>query len=188
LSGQDLLLLASVWLGLIVALSLYLFDEQFFDPFVRLFEAMVLNKSASGSAEERLYWNVQSLQAFLDTFGLGVGLGSSRASSWPVAVVSQLGIVGALLMAALVGVLVRDMVLPKAQGLDRRTLALVSGARAAALAGLAAASVSSGFADPGLVFFIALAVVGACRKGELAASAERRQAVAGTPATASPRT
>jgi hypothetical protein len=66
------------------------------------------------------------------------------------------------------------MVSPKAQGVDRQTLALVSGARTAALAALAGSSISSGYADPGLTFFMALAVVGACREGELAASARRR--------------
>jgi hypothetical protein len=174
LSRQDLFVLAFVWLTLIVIMSIYLLDERLFDPLVRLFEAVVLNKSATGSAEERFYWNAQSLQAFLDTFGLGVGLGSSRAASWLVAVVSQLGIVGALLMAALVGVLIRDIAAPQPRTVDRRTLALVSGARAAALASLAAASVASGFADPGLVFFVALAIVGACRNGRLAASAQPR--------------
>jgi hypothetical protein len=182
-SSQDLLVLVFVWMALIVALSLYLLDERLFDPLVRLFEAVVLNKSASGSAMERHYWNVQSLQAFLDTFGLGVGLGSSRASAWPVAVVSQLGIVGALLMSALVGVLLRDLVSPQPRGVDQQTLALVAGARAAALASLAADCVSGGAAYPGLIFFIAVAVVGACRKGELTASARLRPAFAATQGT-----
>jgi hypothetical protein len=171
LAGPDLLILAYVWLALIIVLSLYLVDERLFDPLVRLFDAMVLNKSASGSAEERLHWNLVGLQAFVDTFGLGVGLGSSRASGWPVAVLSQLGIVGALLITALVVVLLHDLAAPKPRGLDRKTQALVSGVRSAALAGLAGASVSGGFADPGLIFFIALAVVGASRKGELTARA-----------------
>lgn len=178
LSSSDLLVLSLVWLALIVVLSLYLADEQVFDPIVRLFEAVVLNKSSSGSAEQRFYWNAQSLQAFLDTFGLGVGLGSSRASSWLVAVISQLGVAGTLLMAALVGVLLRDLALPKPRAVDRRTLALTSGARAAALASLAAASVSNGSADPGLIFFIALAVVGARRKGEPAAPVRRAPGLA----------
>jgi hypothetical protein len=173
LSGPDLLILAFVWLALIVVLSLYLIDERLFDPFVRLFEAMVLNKSTSGSAEERLHWNLIGLQAFADTFGLGVGLGSSRASSWAVAVIAQLGIIGTLLMAVLVAVLLHDMAAPKPQGVDRKILALTSGVRAAALAGLAAGSVSAGYADPGLIFFVALAVVGACRSGELNAAALR---------------
>jgi hypothetical protein len=169
LSRADILVLASVWLALIVVLSAYLFDERTFDPIVHLFETMVLHKASSGSAEARFYWNAQSMQAFHDTFGLGVGLGSSRASSWLVAVLSQLGIPGTLLIAALVGVLVRDMMAAGPQHVDGQTLALVSGARASALASLAGASVSSGSADPGLLFFFALAVVGAWRKGELAA-------------------
>jgi hypothetical protein len=171
LTRQDALVLAFVWLALIVVLSVYLLDDRIFDPVVHLLETVVLNKSASGSAQVRFHWNAQGLQSFLDTFGLGVGLGSSRAASWLVAVVSQLGVAGALLLAALVGVLLRDMAYPKPRHVDQQTLALVSGARAAALASLAAGSVSSGYADPGLIFFIALAVVCACRKGELAARA-----------------
>ncbi len=178
LSGQDLLILAFVWLTLIVVLSVYLLDERIFDPIVHLFETMVLNKATSESAEVRFYWNAQSMQAFLDTFGMGVGLGSSRAASWLVAVLSQLGIVGTLLIGALVGMLFRDMVSAKPRHLDRKTLGLVSGARASALASLAGSSLASGFADPGLLFFIALAVVGACRKGELAAPVRRQPAFA----------
>jgi hypothetical protein len=173
LSRQDALVLAFAWLALIVVLSAYLLDDRSLDPAAQLFEAVVLNKSASGSAQVRFHLNSMSLQAFIDTYGLGIGLGSGRAASWLVAVVSQLGVAGALLMAALVGVLILDLALPRPQGLDRETFALVSGARAAALASLAAASVSSGFADPGPIFFVALAVVGACRKGELAGSIRR---------------
>jgi hypothetical protein len=182
LSGQDLLVLAFVWLALIVVLSVYLIDEQTFDPVVQLFESMVLNKATSASAEARFHWNAQSMQAFYDTFGLGVGLGSSRASSWLVAVLSQLGIPGTLLMASLVGVLLRDMIAAKPQHVDRRTLALVSGARASALASLAGASVSGAFADPGLLFFISLAVVDACRRGELARPTRAVPAFAAAPA------
>jgi hypothetical protein len=73
-------------------------------------------------------------------------------------------VIGALLMASLVAVLLWDMVAPKPKDADRKSLALVCGARACVLASLAGASVSSGFADPGLQFFIALAVVVVYRK------------------------
>ncbi len=159
LKSPDLLVLAAVWLMLILVLSLYLANEHLFDPIVRLFETMVLNKASSESAQVRQYWNAQSLQAFLETYWLGVGLGSSRAASWLVAVISQLGLIGAVLIAGLVGVLIADAASPQPSHLDRETLALVSGVRAGALASLAGASVSSGFADPGLLFFIALAIV-----------------------------
>lgn len=81
-----------------------------------------------------------------------------------MAVLSQLGVMGAVMMAFLVAVLVWDMVSSKRALADKGTLALVSGARACALASVAGASISSGSADPGLLFFIALAIVVVHRK------------------------
>jgi hypothetical protein len=164
LSRPDLLLVALVWIGLTAILCTYLASEHLFDPIIRLFDTMVLNKATSESAQVRLYWNARSMESFLATNGLGVGLGSSRAASWVVAVLSQLGSVGALLMATLVGVLLWDLIAGKPGDDDRTSLALVRGARACVLASLAGASVSSGFADPGLQFFIALAIVVVYRK------------------------
>jgi len=164
ISTQDLLLVALVWMGLAAALCLYLYKEQIFEPLINLFETVVLNKGASASFAKRTYWNVKSLESFFDTAGMGVGMGSSRAASWVVATISQLGTIGTLLMACLVGVLLRDMVSPKSVYPDMETLALASSARACVLASLAAAGVSGGSADPGLLFFIALAVVVASRK------------------------
>lgn len=164
LTRPDLVLLACGWIGLIAALAVYLYNDRIFDPLITLFESVVLNKAESASAIERGYWNSQSLQAFLDTGGLGIGLGSSRASSWIVAVLSQLGVIGGLMLASLVGVLLWDMVSPRRDLGDKETLALVSGARACVLASLAGASIASGFADPGLLFFIALAIVVVHRK------------------------
>lgn len=141
---------------LILGMSLY--DRGFFDPFLRLMDSMVINKGSSASGQERGYWNAKSLEAFADTSGLGVGFGSSRASSWMIAVISQLGLVGSVLMAALVVAIARGM-----SGLDgwvdQETDAVIASVRACALAGLVAASLVSGSADPGMMFFVALAVV-----------------------------
>ncbi len=88
---------------------------QILAPAIGLVDSVIINKTGSESGQERAYWNAKSLQSVADTSGLGVGLGSSRASSWPVAVVSQLGIVGFILVSLQVGVLVRGM-----QGLPGR--------------------------------------------------------------------
>jgi len=165
ISKVDIICFALASVGLAVVLTAYLLNEQLFDPIIKLFDTMVLNKATSESAQVRGLWNSRSMEAFFATLGLGTGLGSSRASSWVVAVISQLGVIGALLMATLVAVFLWDMVAPKSKNADRETLALVSGARSSVLASLAAASVSSGFADPGLIFFIALALVVVYRKG-----------------------
>ena len=71
-------------------------------------------------ARSAAYWNYQSLQSVYDTLGLGIGLGSSRASSWIIAVISQLGIIGSILMGLLVLELVRGGDFATPEGSIRR--------------------------------------------------------------------
>jgi hypothetical protein len=163
-SLQETMLIAFGWLTLAAILAVYLYNERILDPVIELFDAIVLNKATSESFAQRTYWNAKSIAALIDTWGVGVGLGSSRAASWIVATLSQLGVVGGILMAGLVCVFLRDLVAPKPRYATSDATALASSARATALASLAAASVSSGSADPGLLFFISLGIVVAYRK------------------------
>jgi hypothetical protein len=101
------------------------------------------------------------MQAFFDTNGLGIGLGSSRASSWPIAVLSQLGVVGGTLIAMLLAALLWPPGRLR-QPVDAEADAIMASARASALAALLAASLAGGLADPGMGFFVPLAVVMAC--------------------------
>ncbi|WP_353646462.1 hypothetical protein [Mesorhizobium sp. WSM2239] len=162
LGTADMAIIAILAAGLLAALTISLYDQGFFDPFIGMIDAMVINKANSTSGQERAYWNLKSLQAFVDTSSLGIGFGSSRASSWPIAVISQLGLVGSLMMATLLAVVARGMGRLKPY-VDRETNAVVSSVQASALAGVVAASFASGTADPGMIFFIALAVISASR-------------------------
>ncbi|MDJ1157095.1 hypothetical protein QNA08_02435 [Chelatococcus sp. SYSU_G07232] len=164
LSHRDLQVIGVLTLAIAGILAVYLYNERLFEPFLRLLETMVVDKAASGSGRERIYWNQRSIQSFLDTGGLGIGFGSSRASSWPVAVLSQLGFIGSLMVVTLLAVLCRRIQRPVAASVDPAVVALHDSVRACALVTLLAATISGGSADPGLLFFIALAVVLACRE------------------------
>lgn len=59
-----------------------------------LFDMFLFEKLSSQSGVERSSWNANALQNFIDTFGLGVGNGSGRASSFVIAALSGLGIFG----------------------------------------------------------------------------------------------
>lgn len=59
-------------------------------------DLVVLNKAESNSGVERSSWNVISFQNFLDSWGLGVGLGTARASSFAVSLLASVGIPGVL--------------------------------------------------------------------------------------------
>jgi hypothetical protein len=177
LSREEIMLLVAFMLGASAIIAVSLYDPSFFDPFVHLIENTVINKSRSGSGQERAYWNYKSLQSFLDTGGFGIGFGSSRASSWPVAVLSQLGLIGALTVMGLAGMLAWGL-RGVGERLDPETEAIVASVRASALAGLVSGSLISGSADPGMIFFIALAVVAVSRR--VASRSGVKQATAST--------
>ena len=88
--------------SLLVVLGLLALAPGLFDPLVALFDKMVVHKIGSSSFEERGLWTATSWQAMLDTWGVGVGVGSTRASSSVVGVISGTGFLGALLFYAFV--------------------------------------------------------------------------------------
>lgn len=162
--SRDDVLMAGLGVLLSVgAVGLFIVNERAFDPVVGLFEETVLNKSESDSGRERGYWNSRSLQNFGDTSGLGIGLGSSRSSSWLISVASQWGLIGSIAMAVLVYVLARGLSGIKRTQENADLFALSAGARACAIGGLLGAAISGSGADPGITFVVALAVVAACR-------------------------
>ena len=144
-------------------LATYLYDSRTFTPFVNLIDDMVFNKAGSASGQERSYWNMQSLQNVVDTFGLGIGMGSSRSSSWFVSTISQLGVLGSALIGTLLLIMLRGMSGLRPLPEDRPFFALCAGARACGFAHLFAAGIAGGSADPGVLFFACLATVLACR-------------------------
>lgn len=60
-------------------------------------DALVFKKASTDSGVERTFWNLTALNAFFETFGLGVGVGSTRSSSFLVTLLSNTGLIGFLL-------------------------------------------------------------------------------------------
>jgi hypothetical protein len=149
---------------LAIGVTVFLYNERLFDPIVDLVETTILDKPLSESGIERAYWNERSLQAFLDTNAVGIGMGSSRSSSWIVSVLSQLGLVGALAMLSLVFVILRGMGRQRPTAETAEIFVFAAAVRAAIAAQLLAGSVAGSGADPGMLFFITLSVILACRR------------------------
>lgn len=89
--------------GLIVVVAFAIFatfviQPALFDPIVAMVDKMVFQKSSSASYVERSLWNRVGWHAFLDSGGLGVGLGSIRVSNWAISILGSTGLFGALLM------------------------------------------------------------------------------------------
>ena len=164
LSSRDLATIVAGTVTLLLVLAVVVFSQDLLKPVEKLIEETLINKSTSASADERFYWNYKSWLAFFDTYGLGVGLGSSRASSSVVAVLSQLGALGALLILLLLADVARPVPRPGPDPAAQEIFAITNSLRMVVFASVIPAAIAGGGADPGIVFFIALAGVVVGRK------------------------
>jgi hypothetical protein len=136
----------------VIALVISLNDD-YAAYFRDMADTFVLNKMATDSGIERSSWNRQAMQNFYDTFGFGAGVGSVRASSFPIAVLANFGIIGALLfLAFFVTVFYRGV--STGDGSD----AYVSAARWTCVGWLITAATSGALVDLGLPFFVLAAL------------------------------
>jgi len=71
-------------------------DEEAAKPLRNYLDELIFNKSISASGIERASWNTFALQNFFDSYGLGVGLGTARTSSFPLALLSNVGVPGSI--------------------------------------------------------------------------------------------
>lgn len=95
---QDLIGELSLVFGLFVlVLVLFMIRPETMQPAFELIDRMVLQKSDSISYEERGMWRQVALDSIFSTYGFGVGLGGTRASSSMVAIFSSTGIIGGVL-------------------------------------------------------------------------------------------
>jgi hypothetical protein len=70
--------------------------------FATSLDTLIFSKLSSGSGIERMQWNTQALQNFYDTFGIGAGIGSVRASSWLFTSLGSFGVLGTGLYLAFI--------------------------------------------------------------------------------------
>ena len=97
--GSELSVVVTLVVGMAVLLIIW---PQVLDPVYSLIDRMVVQKSASDSYAERGMWRSVALASLFETYGFGVGLGGTRASSSMVAIFSGAGIIGGTLYYAFV--------------------------------------------------------------------------------------
>jgi hypothetical protein len=114
-------------------------------------DVSIFDKMSSNSGIERAKWNDQALVNFSDTHGLGAGDGSVRASSFPLAVLGNIGVFGALTY----GMFLLSLLFGRGHRWQHPFPARCqSAARWACLTQLIGASVAGSFIDLGLPFFV----------------------------------
>lgn len=144
--------LAIVSLVPVLLLVVVMFMPSVWSALIGLFDATVSNKLASQSGIERMRWNHYALQNFWDTCGFGAGAGSVRSSSFAVALLANLGVLGLILF-----VVTLASAFSTGRPISFEDVAARAGFRACiALTG--AACISAAGVDLGLVFAIFFAL------------------------------
>jgi hypothetical protein len=88
-----------VGLGLIIALLFVLIAHaDLLNPLLNLIDEQIFNKPLTASFYERSHWNTTAWEAVASTWGLGIGFGSTRTSSWFASVICNTGLIGAAFM------------------------------------------------------------------------------------------
>lgn len=126
------------------------FDAPFVDLITRFFEDTLFNKLDSQSGVERGAWNTHGLQNFFDTWGLGVGLGSVRTSSFPITLLSNVGVLGTLTYCLFLW----PVLSVKRNDWDGEEATITRAGRHAVLATLAAACLAGTVFHLGTVFYL----------------------------------
>lgn len=120
-------------------------------------DKLVLRKGSTASALERSSWNSQALVNFVDSYGLGVGIGSARASNVVIAVLANIGLAGAVTYAAFVAT---ALTTPLREP-DPASRAAREAAASSCIALLIAGCLASTTIDLGLTFFVCAALAAA---------------------------
>ncbi len=148
----------------LAAVLLVLLNYEAFGPARAYVDALIFDKAASSSGIERSSWNSFALQNFFDSYGLGVGLGTVRTSSFPIALLSNVGIPGLLFYLLFAwGAFVQRRDVPGSFPADVRLAA-----RNACLGLIIGDSLAGATVEQGLLFYVLAGI--ACAEPERSVS------------------
>jgi hypothetical protein len=159
------------------AVLLVLINEPVLAIVQSYLDVLIFNKASSLSGVERSTWNTVALTNFIDSYGLGVGLGTARTSSFAVALISNVGILGTLFyLAFLIHVVI-------GRRSEFRTYVgdVKLAARNGCLCLLMADVLAASSVDQGLLFYVLAAV--ACASPAVIKRGQVAQTVAGRSST-----
>ncbi|HSB24876.1 MAG TPA: hypothetical protein VLE94_17385 [Burkholderiaceae bacterium] len=143
-----------LWVTLVMVCVALLLRPEIADHLADFFGVTVVRKLDSLSGLERGSWNQQAWINFVDSHGLGTGLGSARASSFVLVLLSNVGVPGCVLFLMFLG---HVLWAPTPAGIatadDPRATATRRAARHAVLAAVLAAAVSAVVFDLGMAFY-----------------------------------
>lgn len=133
-----------------------------------LADSLLWSKLDSASGVERMGWNLQALRNAQDTWGLGAGLGSLRASSWLAASLGTLGLPGTALFVWFIIAVLRCRPVAEGQCGDARRAVVIGALQTGCVAVLVQAMLTRPHPNLGLAFFVMAGLaVGLARQGAM---------------------
>ncbi|OYW45774.1 MAG: hypothetical protein B7Z08_06230 [Sphingomonadales bacterium 32-68-7] len=161
---KQLAILAVALFAAVAILTLFVIFPDFVRQFGNILALMTIEKGDSASGLQRAFWAKQGIDAFVDSYGLGIGAGSFRSSSLLTAILGSMGVIGAVCFLAHV---VRALQPFNAEFVAMRlpTMERAVGCAAAttALVMLAPQSVASPSPDPGTLWAVMCGIAIALR-------------------------
>jgi len=160
--------LQSVLVSLMVAIiaSLVIAITPLADFLAKVLDSLIFSKSTSASGLERAYWAERGFVAFIDTYGLGAGVGSVRSNGILPVILASVGIPGLIGFAAFYWLCLFRPLPPLVRDDEstRDALIVFRAAFAAALVMLAMQFVAATVLDPGILLVSIVAVAYAARR------------------------
>ena len=165
--------------SLVLALAAIGLAPKLVAPLFDMLNKIVFEKSATFSYYQRNLWNQIGWAAFLDSGGLGVGLGSVRTSNWIYSILASTGIFGG---AMIFGFLLQKIATPT-RGATPEVASFRKGLRLWLLPALIMSTLGGTIPDIGVMMSIALGMLStAAPSSDMSAAAARssqRDAVEG---------
>ncbi|WP_420558470.1 hypothetical protein [Roseovarius sp.] len=156
--------IAVAWLAGIAMLVGY----HMFDVVERFLNETLFSKLQSDSGVERMAWNAQAYKNFTDTWLMGAGLGSVRASNWFMACLGSLGVLGTALYLLFLASLFSAPARTGSKPRDNVIQAL----KVACLAQIIAAMLTAATPNLGTLFFIFAGLVVGLSRSRIVVRAE----------------
>ncbi|MDF1856188.1 hypothetical protein [Pseudooceanicola sp.] len=144
----------------------------FLAPVQNFFDNVLFDKLASDSGVERMSWNAQAFKNFLETRMMGAGLGSVRASSWIMATLASLGVIGTLLFLLFIASVLKP--LPRNAGTGTRAITIAA-LKSACLGLLISSLLTGATPDLGLIFFACAGLAAGLSRGAILQHRDRAQ-------------
>ena len=145
-------------------------------PVTAFLDRALFDKLDTASGVERMSWNAQAWTNYTETWLMGAGLGSMRASNWLLACLGSIGTIGTALFAGFFLTLGRA---PAPAAGDPERAAAIGGLKSGCFAMLVSAMLTAATPDLGVFFFALAGLASGLSRGaeiEFASGASRNPA------------